>query len=68
MTRLSKTEKRELLDDAASATRRDDFARLDRRLVTLTSREYLAFLTSASQVTSEKKSDRPPISGDHFLL
>lgn len=68
MARLTETEKQELLHDAGSSSRREDFARLEQLLVTLPPHEYLAFLTSASQLTTEKKSDRPPIAGNRFLL
>jgi len=66
MTRLSEAEKRELLADATSASRRAEFVRLDARLVHLTPYEYLNFLNWSSNWFSTPK--MAPMTGDSFLL
>ncbi len=70
MSKLSEQEKRELLEDAASSERRNDFRRLrDRSLSTmLEPSEYLDFLNWAQQFSTPEALPRKPISGTRFLL
>ena len=68
MTRLSEKERSELLEDAASRLRQNDFRRLQQRLVQLPPGDYLDFLSQTSTLSTEKASDRPLMTGDYFLL
>ena len=60
MQRISDIEARELLEDAASASRRRDFARLRQNRETLSPEEYMQFLNWAAFFMRESPEDRPP--------
>lgn len=66
MTRLVAKDRQELLADAGSDRRRQDFARVDCRLVVMSPADYMAFLTSVSELATH--APRKPIKGDRFLL
>ena len=66
MTRLDAKDRQELLADAASDRRRQDFARVDCRLVVMSPADYMAFLTSASELATH--GPQRLITGDRFLL
>ena len=59
MSRISDVEARELLEDAASDSRREDFARLKQNAEPLSPKEYLQFLTWAAFFMRESPEDRP---------
>ncbi len=63
MTKLNERERRELLEDASSDTRRADFERLRHEGKTLTATQYLDFLNWASSLMAERPGDRPLING-----
>ena len=70
MAKLSEQEKRELLDAAASESRRKDFTALRNRMKKrrLTLEEYVEFLNWSQQFMTEDPRERKPITGDKFLL
>ena len=70
MAKLTEEEKRELLEDSKSVTRRNDFSKLRSRAVTrrLSPAEFVEFLDWAQQFMTEDPRNRPPIKGDTFLL
>ena len=70
MAKLSDQEKRELLEDAHSSERREEFAALRKRAeeTRLSPEDYIQFLNEAQPFMHEKATPRPPIQGSVFLL
>ena len=70
MAKLSEQEKRELLDDAHSSERRKEFNSLRKpsEFVSLSPEEYIEFLNQAQQFMKEDAINRPPITGNTFLI
>ena len=68
MPRISDSEARELLEDAASDSRRKDFARLRHHSQRLSPKEYLAFLNWAVFFMRESAEDRHPPTEKVMLL
>ena len=64
MARLTEKEKKELLEDSQSSSRRDDFARIsERSMKRLSLSEYIEFLNWSQQFMKEDVRSRPPIQG-----
>lgn len=70
MASLSEDEKRELLVDARSVERRQEFAALRERARSsrLTPDEFLEFLNWSQHFIREEPKERSPIKGDVFIL
>jgi len=70
MSKLSDDQKKELLEDAYSQSRKNDFRALreSTEQKPLTPQEYIEFLDWAQQFMKEDPSERPPMTGDHFLM
>ena len=68
MARLSERDKIELLADANSVDRQQEFMKMRRRAAPLTPVEWLDFLNQAAKFNRETKCVAVRISGDQFLL
>ena len=65
---LSRQDREELLADANSAKRQQEFARMNTRAATITPVEWIEFLNQAFQLSKLEKTKKVLIRGNNFQL
>ena len=68
MATLSEQDRMELLADAVSVERRQEFKKMNKRAAILTPVEWLDFLNQAAELSRNTRPVHVPIVGNNFLL